>query len=255
MFLFEGEQDLNAVTKAECLKNAMINQLYHKTTEVLNKRDLDLKELSSFADLEKRVLLLIAIMSVESRCMRKVVNKNTNATGIMQLTPICVKEIKNKAKLTVNLTNVKSSVEGGIVYINLCYNYFKNKESLKKNWNTWTDLQKLNAVMYAYNAGPYGIINKISADGYDPSSVGYSDDIVIMMNYFQDPKNLENLKKEIKKDVVAKKIIAKKIADKKQKIEAPKAAAQKAESKLYLYQDSLVTETFLRQTILKNLLK
>lgn len=247
MFLFEGVQNLNEITKKECLDNAIINDLYNKTTKVLNKRDLDLKELSTFADFEKRVLLLIAIMSVESRCKRRVVNKNTNASGIMQLTPICIKEIKKKSGISVSYTNVESSVEGGIVYINLCYNYFKNKEGLKDNWKTWTDLQKLNAVMYAYNAGPYGIINKISKAGYDPSTVGYSDDIVTMMDYFQISENLQKLKTKI---------------EEKPKTPTPKtatptaAAAEKkvqGESKVYYYKNNLVTETFLRK-IIKNLL-
>lgn len=248
MFLFEGIQNLNDITKVECLKNAIINELYHKTTEVLKTRDLDLKELSSFADFEKRVLLLIAIMCVESRCKRGAMNKGTKAAGIMQLTPICVKEIKNKTKFSVVVTNVKSSIEGGIIYINMCYNYFKNKDTLAKNWSTWTDMQKLNAVMYAYNAGPYGIINKISADGYDPSTVGYSDDIVIMMDYLQIKENLENLKKKIKK----KKPVP---APKKKAEKTPKkTTSKKTESVMYLYQNSLVTEKFLRELIATNLL-
>jgi hypothetical protein len=248
MFLFEGAQILNDITTKECLKNAIINQLYHKTTEVLNSRDLELKELTTFADFEKRVLLLIAIMAVESRCKRGVVNNNTNATGIMQLTPICIKEIKKKEKFSVVATDVKSSIEGGIIYINLCYKYFKNKAGLQKNWNSWTDMQKLNAIMYAYNAGPYGIINKISAPGYDPSVVGYSEDIITMMDFFQIDENLKNLKKTIKKDVATK--IQKKIEDKKEETKNVKK-----ESKIYLYDQSLVTETFLRNTIIKNLLK
>jgi len=254
MFLFEGEQNLNDITKAECLKNAIINELYYKTSDVLKKRDLDLKELPTFADFEKRILLLIAIMCVESRCKRGVVNKGTKATGIMQLTPICIKEIKNKTKFSVVATNVKSSIEGGIIYINMCYNYFKNKETLAKNWSTWTDMQKLNAVMYAYNAGPYGIISKISADGYDPSTVGYSDDIVIMMDYLQIKENLENLKKKIEKKKPAP---VKKPATTQKPTPVPKKKAEKVsttEGKVYLYQNSLVTETFLRELIAAKLL-
>ena len=245
MFLFEGVQNLNEITKKECLDNAIINDLYNKTTKVLNKRDLDLKELSTFADFEKRVLLLIAIMSVESRCKRRVVNKNTNAAGIMQLTPVCIKEIKKKSGISVSYTNVESSVEGGIVYINLCYNYFKNKQGLKDNWKTWTDLQKLNVIMFAYNAGPYGIINKISKAGYNPSNVGYADDIMTMMDYFQISENLEKLKVKAEENTATSTTDTSTTTTDEKKVQG--------ESKVYYYKNNLVTETFLRK-IIKNLL-
>jgi len=80
--------------------------------------------------------LMVAIAKAESSLRPNVVNKKSNAKGLFQLTPICLKEIRIRWKKAIDPFDPQQATEGATLYISWLLEKFPNDLTLVlASWN------------------------------------------------------------------------------------------------------------------------
>ena len=87
--------------------------------------------------------LLAGIIFIESKFDPNAFSEGSNAKGLGQLTPITLKEIKNKTKQEIDPYDIEENIKGTAIYLSLLSKDFSN----------------YNNIIQAYNIGPTAVKN------------------------------------------------------------------------------------------------
>jgi hypothetical protein len=182
----KGVQNINKIEKSACLQNAKAGRLYTKCTKALQK--IKLKE---FKDDATALAILLSIISVESRCNINVSDSRFGGVGLMQLTPIALKEIKFTGDINDDVQNIIA----GIKMVNFISDKFISKEKDKKVRQAYATagyLGRVAWIMLAYNNGYYAAKREL-AKGTSSEKTRYYNDVKEFYRYWSAPSVLKNL--------------------------------------------------------------
>ena len=234
MFLFEdkGSQNITQDEKNASLTNAIDNGLYPIVSNIL--KEVTLNHFGK-GDNDTAVAILFAVMATESRCDPNRDNPG-GAKGLMQLTPICVKELINLGQsISYENMTIEDNIKGGIVYLNYLSNRILKDPIVKTYWKNGNYLNNISLMMSCYNNG-FGAIKKmIKAKKFDQAKAKYYNDIKGFYNFWSAGDTLKKAK-NVKKSPTD-------------------AAASPIKKEVYVKNNQLISEQLLRSFIQQILIK
>ena len=234
MFLFEdkGSQNINQDEKNASLTNAINNELYPIVSNIL--KEITLNHFGK-GDNDTAVAILFAVMATESRCDPTRSNPG-GAKGLMQLTPICVKDLINLGQsIDYETMTTEDNIKGGIVYLNYLSNRILKDPIVKKYWKNGNYLNNISIMMTCYNNG-FGAVKKmIKEKKFDQEKAKYYNDIKNFYNFWSATGTLQKVK-TLKKSPT-------------------NATATPVKEETYLKNNQLISERLLRSFIQQILIK
>jgi len=166
----KGVQKIGSNEKKLCKNNVEQNSLFQKISDAL-----DLTPLQNINEKKTAMPILLAIMSIESRCDPNVGNSGAGAKGLMQLTKIACKQINVSYD---SMNDINENIKAGILLINYLINTFRSKKTDKKTNEKYISSDfngRIAWIMLAYNNGFRGAINYAQTDKKIADTFYYND--------------------------------------------------------------------------------
>ncbi len=222
----KGNQSIEEAEKKLAFKNAIENDMYTIISNALKQQRLE-----NF-DIKASLAVILAIISVESRCDIKTQESTAGAIGVMQITSNAAKDV---GEPNANLKDVNENVRIGIKYMNRLMNYMK-KNAIKNGKSLWDSqtgyIFRLAWMCLGFNNG-LGNIKANFLKGTDIKNTTYYKNVKTFYNFWS-------------QDAVIKKFIQLSI---KAKALKDQLNHDQTNESYYIYNDKVISESLLRDLI------
>ncbi len=182
-----GAQVITQAEKNLALENAITNGMYQKISNILSKQ-----KLNNFVG-ESAIAVVLAIMSVESRCDIKTQQDTDGTVGVMQVSSVAAEDVQEES---ADLTNVDENIRVAIKYMNRLMKYMKNNV-IKDGKNLWDSstgyIERLAWMCLGYNNG-MGNIKAEYLKGTTVKNTIYYNDVKEFYNFWSAESVLQKVR-------------------------------------------------------------
>lgn len=249
----KGKQNIGNNEKNLCKNNVKKHNLFQKTSDAL-----DSTPLQNINEKKTSLPILLAIMSVESRCEPNVGNSGAGAKGLMQLTKIACKQINVDYD---SILDINKNINAGILLINNLINTFRSKKIDLKTNEKYINSDfagRIAWIMLAYNNG-FGSAVKYAQTNKQISDTFYYNDFKVFHDFWKSDLDLKKFISNLSNKTTSTKSNNTKINNQTQKKSDAEKEAEYDKSigieSLYEFNNRKISKSLITRIILNKLLK